>query len=56
MRHVLTLREHGGIACGKALMGSVGLDVGAPRLPNHAISPETAARVVSESRALGVME
>jgi N-acetylneuraminate lyase len=56
MQHVLTLREYGGIACGKALMRSVGLDVGAPRLPNHAISPETAAHVVSESRALGVME
>ncbi len=53
---ITLLIGYGFMAAAKAVMGFVGVDVGAPRLPNTPLSPERVAQLRQDLLALGFFE
>lgn len=51
-RSVELLVRYGGVACGKALMAARGINVGDPRLPLGALSPEQKQSILLKYKAL----
>jgi len=50
---IAAMIRHGGLAAGKAIMGLIGLDCGAVRLPMNAPSADTLAKLKAELTELG---
>ena len=55
MHHTAVLKSCGGLACGKALMSAVGLDLGPCRAPNALPPADLVETAVTRSRELGVI-